>query len=50
MWNPQIAVLCVVSLAVGDWRNDGFRAGVFVTPAVSPEIPEIGPIVRTRSP
>ena len=33
MWNPQIAALCVVSLAVGDWRNDGFRTGIFATPA-----------------
>ena len=50
VWNPQIAASCGSSLAVGDRRNDGFRSGIFVTPAVRPEIAEDGPIVRTHSP
>ena len=50
VWNPQIAASCGSSLAVGDRRNDGFRSGIFVTPAVRPEIAEDGSIVRTHSP
>ena len=45
MWNPQIAALCVASLAVGAGRNNGFRTAVTAMSAVQVETAEDGPIV-----